>query len=200
MFLRTTSASYNSFEVVTSFSYLKYSRLRRANRPLSCGMLRYKSKTPTVHKIISSGKFGKEWSFFKKSFVKEKNIFLSQIELKPYLWWRYIDEIFFLWENGEEKLREITEHFNEKYPTIKFTAEWSQTSINFLDVTVSLKGGKVTTDLYAKPTDTINVSTLLHVTHITAKRESHAAKLFVLIESVQILSLSMGDAMIWKKG
>ena len=42
---------------------------------------------------------------------------------------------------------------NEKHPTIKFTAEWSQTSINFLDVTVSLIGGKITTDLYVKPTN-----------------------------------------------
>ena len=29
---------------------------------------------------------------------------LSEIELNPYLWWRYIDDIFFLWEHGEEKL------------------------------------------------------------------------------------------------
>ena len=32
-------------------------------------------------------------------------------------------------------------------------AEWPQTSINFLDLTVSLIGRKVTTDLYVKPTD-----------------------------------------------
>ena len=75
LFLRTTSASYNSFEVVTSFSCFKYSRLRRANRPSSRGMLRYKSTTPTVYKTISSGKFGKERSFFKKSFFKEKLFF-----------------------------------------------------------------------------------------------------------------------------
>ena len=60
---------------------------------------------------------------------------------------------FFLWEHGEEKLKEFIEHLNEKHPTIKFTAEWSQTSINFLDVTVSLIGGKINTDLYVKPTD-----------------------------------------------
>ena len=42
---------------------------------------------------------------------------------------------------------------NEKHPTIKFTTEWSQTSINFLNVTVSLIGGKVTIDLCIKPTD-----------------------------------------------
>ena len=78
---------------------------------------------------------------------------LSEIELKPYLWWRYIDDIFFLWEYGEEKLKEFIEYLNEKHPTIKFTAEWSQTSINFLDVTVSLIGGKINTNLYVKPTD-----------------------------------------------
>ena len=78
---------------------------------------------------------------------------LSVIELIPYLWWRYIDDTFFLWEHGEEKLKGFIEHLNEKHPTIKFTAEWSKTSINFLDVTVSLVGRNITTDIYVKPTD-----------------------------------------------
>ena len=56
-------------------------------------------------------------------------------------------------EHGEEKLRKFIEYFNEKHPTIKFTAEWSQTSTNFLDVSVSLTDGKSTTDLYVKATD-----------------------------------------------
>ena len=56
-------------------------------------------------------------------------------------------------------------------------AEWSQTSINFLDVTVSLIGGKITTDLYVKATD--GHQYLHSVTHIIAKREFHTAKLFV---------------------
>ena len=43
---------------------------------------------------------------------------------------------------------------NKKHPTIKFTAEWSKTQINFLDVTVYLENGKIKTDLYVKPTDT----------------------------------------------
>ena len=38
------------------------------------------------------------------------------------------------------------------HPTIKFTAEWSETSINFLDVTVSLQEGVIETNLYVKPT------------------------------------------------
>ena len=27
---------------------------------------------------------------------------LKEIALKPYLWWGYIDETFFLWEHGED--------------------------------------------------------------------------------------------------
>ena len=52
----------------------------------------------------------------------EEEIF-SEIELKPYLWWRYIDEIFFHWEHEQEKLRKFIEYLNEKHPTIKFTTE-----------------------------------------------------------------------------
>ena len=65
----------------------------------------------------------------------------------------YIDDIFFLWEHGEEKLKKFIEYLNEKHPTIKFTAEWSQTSISSLDVSVSFTDGKITTDLYLKATD-----------------------------------------------
>ena len=78
---------------------------------------------------------------------------LKEADFKPYLWWRYIDDIFFLWEHGEEKLRSFINDINENHSTIKFTAEWSKTSINFLDVTVSIAEGIIETDLYVKPTD-----------------------------------------------
>ena len=79
---------------------------------------------------------------------------LGELELKPYLWWWYIDDIFFIWKHGEEKLKEFIDALNKKHPTIKFIAEWSETQINFLDVTVYLENGKINTDLYVKPTDT----------------------------------------------
>ena len=39
------------------------------------------------------------------------------------------------------------------HPTIKFTADWSKRSINFLDVTVSITESIIETDLSVKPTD-----------------------------------------------
>ena len=46
------------------------------------------------------------------------------------------------------------ERINSIDPTIKFTTDWSYTSVNFLDVKVTMKDGKIITDLYVKPTDT----------------------------------------------
>ena len=39
------------------------------------------------------------------------------------------------------------------HPTIKFMADWSKTSINFLDVTVSIAEDIIETGLYFKPTN-----------------------------------------------
>ena len=79
---------------------------------------------------------------------------LSDIHLKPYIWWRYIDDIFLIWEHGEECLKLFLEKINSIHPTIKFSADWSYSSVNFLDVKVIMKDGKIITDLYVKPTDT----------------------------------------------
>ena len=79
---------------------------------------------------------------------------LGEMDLKPRIWWRYIDDIFFIWEHGEEELKEFIKKLNEYHPTIKFTAEWSKEEISFLDVKVSLKEGDIKTDLFVKSTDT----------------------------------------------
>ena len=78
---------------------------------------------------------------------------IKQSKYKSYLWWRYIDDIFFLWEHGENKLKLFIDKIKKALTTIKFTAEWSKTFVVFLDVTVSLTEGVIETDLYVKPTD-----------------------------------------------
>ena len=125
---------------------------------------------------------------------------LREVELKPYLWWRFIDDIFFIWEHGEEKLKEFIDVLNKKHPTIKFTAEWSKTQINFLDVTVYLENGNIKTDLYVKPTDTHQYlhSSSCHPYH--CKKEFLIVKHFDLIGFAQILDLLIGDVMTWKDG
>ena len=46
------------------------------------------------------------------------------------------------------------EDLNQAHHTIKFTVEWSRSSIPFLDTRVLLENGRLSTDLHVKPTDT----------------------------------------------
>ena len=79
---------------------------------------------------------------------------LEGFEKKPMIWWRYIDDIFFIWEHGEESLKVFIEQVNMFHSTIKFTAEYSKEEVNFLDVNIKLIDGELKTDLIVKPTDT----------------------------------------------
>ena len=79
--------------------------------------------------------------------------FLETQVVKPLVWLRYIDDIFFIWNESEEKLDEFLENLNNFHPNLKFTSEKSKKSVNFLDVKVSLIDQHLETDLYCKPTD-----------------------------------------------
>ena len=62
------------------------------------------------------------------------NIFMSQLEVKmigecdlgPWFWWRYLDDIFFIWLHGKERLFEFFEFVNNYHDTIKYTWESSE--------------------------------------------------------------------------
>ena len=60
---------------------------------------------------------------------------------KPLVWMRFIDDVFFFWTHGEERLKSFINHLNSSHETIKFTSEQSRDSISFLDVEVNLGGG-----------------------------------------------------------
>ena len=79
---------------------------------------------------------------------------LSDIDLHTCICWRYVDDIFLIWKHGEESFMVVVEKVNSIYPTIKFTADWSYSSVNFLDVKVIMKDRKIVTDLYVQPTGT----------------------------------------------
>ena len=79
---------------------------------------------------------------------------LHSYDFKPSVWWRYIDDVFLIWTHGEEELQKFVDCLNASHHPIKFTAEWSKESINFLDTRVIKKDNTLVTDLYTKPTDT----------------------------------------------
>ena len=78
------------------------------------------------------------------------NLFMTRLEErlleaspdKPLIWMRFIDDVFFIWMHGEEKLKSFINHLNSSHETIKFTSEQSRDSISFLDVQVSMREGE----------------------------------------------------------
>ena len=84
---------------------------------------------------------------------KFETSFLETQQLQPLVWFRYIDDIFFIWTHGEEEREIFLKSLNEFDPCITFTYESNKESIAFLDIKVSLRNGKVFTDVYVKSTD-----------------------------------------------
>ena len=79
--------------------------------------------------------------------------FLATLTLKPRIWKRFIDDIFIIWNHGEEELRHLLEELNQFHPTIKFTEEHSEFGIPFLDTFTYINGNVLKTRVYHKPTD-----------------------------------------------
>ena len=98
-------------------------------------------------------KYHQNWDFFvgSKFASPYSNLFMAELgkiifqnsEVKPFLWLRYLDEIFYIWTQGFQKLNKLFNCVNSLNPTVKFTMNYSTTEINFLGVTVTKIGNKL---------------------------------------------------------
>ena len=60
----------------------------------------------------------------------EENLF-KELKFKAYIWLLYLDDIFCIWTEGLEKLKEFLNFLDEFYPSLKFNMDYSRNSINF---------------------------------------------------------------------
>ena len=88
--------------------------------------------------------------------------FLKSQEIKPWLWKRLIDDIIFIWTDTEENLDKFLEDLNKFHTNLRFTYEKSREKINFLDVVMKNKKGKIMTNLFCTFTTNYDQS-LLHL-------------------------------------
>ena len=85
---------------------------------------------------------------------KFENDFLNSQLLKPTVWFRFIDDIFLIWDHSYEELIEFIDSINMFHETIKFTHNISLRSIPFLDVNVSKSTSLcIETNVYVKNTN-----------------------------------------------
>jgi len=76
----------------------------------------------------------------------------------PLLFYRFLDDIFFVWIGTLTELRDYERHLNSLIDGIRITLNWSEESIDFLDTTVYKRADDdcdvLQTRVYFKPTDT----------------------------------------------
>ena len=71
----------------------------------------------------------------------EKNL-LSKCSKKPLVWFRYIDDVFFIWTHSKEDLDDFLDFCNSYNPNIQFDPMPPSKNIPFLDVSVVIENGK----------------------------------------------------------
>ena len=110
---------------------------------------------------------------------------MHEFRIKPILFFRFLDDIFFIWPGTKEELREYGEYLNTITPGIKITLNSDDNQISFLDTTIYKQTENGVTSLqsrvYFKPTDTHQLlhRNSFHPKHTTQERPS------VTIDSIQ---------------
>ena len=113
----------------------------------------------------------------------ETNI-LTQLNLKPDYWFRYIDDIFTIWPHGEGELQHMITIMNHFHHTIKFTHSYDFNTIPFLDTLVCRdNNNKIYTKLYHKPTDNKHY---LHFHSAHPRKQKESVPYGLLIRSRRI--------------
>ena len=67
-----------------------------------------------------------------------KRRILVSVNRTPNMWWRYIDDIFAISPHSEEHLTTLLDGIDNFHLSIKFTTEWSCTSVTFLNTKVAI--------------------------------------------------------------
>ena len=108
-----------------------------------------------VKKQISEATIGTEFAPpYACRFMDElETKFLQSQSLQPLEWFRYIDDVFFIWTRGKDKLEKFLEDLNSFFSYIKFTHQYRKENVTFLDLIMKLSKVRLTTDLHIKDTD-----------------------------------------------
>ena len=118
--------------------------------------------------------------------IFERNM-LIQYPTKPSIWLCYIDDIFMIWNESEDKLNDFLAYINTQ--PIQLTHLYSIKSVNFLDVLVTLTNdGTISTDIYTKPTDTHQYL------HMNSCHPNNIKKDIVFLQATRILRICSDPA------
>ena len=68
-------------------------------------------------------------------------------------WKRFLDDCFIFWIKGKDELNKFHSMLNKLHPDLKFTIEYSEENLSFLDILLIKTNNHISTDIYFKETD-----------------------------------------------
>ncbi|KAJ1145855.1 hypothetical protein NDU88_012138 [Pleurodeles waltl] len=80
------------------------------------------------------------------------------------LWRRYIDDILVIWKGNIDQAKAFAQWVNTLDTNLRFTSTISDSEVSFLDLRITLKGGRLHSSVFHKPTD--RNSLLLYNSHL----------------------------------
>ena len=93
-------------------------------------------------------KMGPSYACLFVGYVEEKML-LTYTGTKPIMLRRYIDDYFGISTSTKNELEDFMQYVNDFHLSLSYTYDISDTSVNFLDISIS-----ITTDIFYKDTDT----------------------------------------------
>ena len=100
------------------------------------------------------------------------------------MWFRYIDDIFFIWTLGQEKVEEFLDNIDKFHPNLSFTHEYSGKDLGkgltFLGLNVKILDHKILTYVHIKATDR------RQYLHYTSPHPYQAKRSIVYCQALQV--------------
>ena len=84
----------------------------------------------------------------------EVKMLLTYTGTKPIVLRRYIDDYIGISTSTKKELEDLMQYVNDFHPSLSYTYDISDTSVNFLDISISMTQRGLTTDISYKDTDT----------------------------------------------
>ena len=128
------------------------------------------------------------------------NIFMGTVEsqilrrnvLKPLVWKRFIDDIFSIWNINKDQVTQFIEQANSHHPTIKFTAEISDTDTTFLDTSI-YKGERFANESILDIKTHFKATETFQYTHFSSCHPPGVKKGFIKGEALRLLRTNSSE-------
>ena len=97
---------------------------------------------------------------FMESYAEEFILNHNNNEVIPAFWKREVDDVYCLWQYGQENIQKFLDYLNSRHPRIKWTIEIEKEGVlPFVDLNLCRKAYRISAGIYRKASHTLKYST-----------------------------------------